>query len=183
MSFKKPVASLVGLMMLAQGALAPRRAEASFAFEVAATIGWAIALGWTGGSLGVVSINHLFELKNASPGKKFLRIAAAVLTGIGALILLDADEAQAGPRFASLSSESAHAAGLTDSEWLAYEAERLEISVLAEQSVADAERAVGTEDLIRFVEQVRANWDRDSAQLLSPEARAAAFKIARSAIR
>ena len=183
MILKRSVAALVGFMMLAQVALAPRRAQASFAFEVAATVGWAIALCWTGGSLGVVTINHLLELKNASPGKKALRIAAAVLTGIGALILLDADEAQAGPRFASLSRESARAAGLTDSEWQAYEAERLEIGALAEQSVADAERVVGTEDLTRFVEQVRANWDRESVQLLSPEARAAAFKIARASLR
>jgi hypothetical protein len=183
MSFKKTIAASLGLMMLAQGALAPRRAEASFAFEIASSVAWAIAMGWGGASLGVVSISHLFELKNASTGQKALRVAAAIVTGIGALILLDADPAGTGREFAGLSSEDARAAGLTDSEWLAYETERLEMSALAEQSVVDAERAVGTDDLRRFVEQVRANWDRDSAKLLSLDARAAAIKIARSSIR
>lgn len=183
MNSKKTVASLIGLMMLVQGALTPRRAQASFAFEVAATVGWALALGWTGGSLAAVTINHFFELKNASTGKKVLRVAAAILTGIGALILLDAHEAGAGVKFSSLSAEEARALGLSESEWRAYENERMEISALAEQVVVDSERAVGTENLARFIEEIRSNWDRASAALLSDEARAAARKLARSAIR
>jgi hypothetical protein len=183
MIIKKTLAAGVGLLMFVQVALAPRRAQASFAFEVAATVGWALALGWTGGSLAVVSINHFIELKNASTSKKVLRIAAAILTGLGALILLDADEVGSGVQLASLSAEDARKVGLTDAEWRAYENERFEISALSEQVVVDAERAVGTEDPTRLIAEIRANWDRDSERLLSAEARAAAHKIARSAIR
>lgn len=183
MNSKRTVAALIGLMMLVQGALTPRRAQASFAFEVAATVGWALALGWTGGSLAAVTINHFIELRNASTGKKVLRVAAAILTGIGALILLDADDPGAGVRFSSLSLGEARALGLSDSEWRAYENERMEISALAEQVLVDSERAVGTENLARFIEEIRSNWDRDSLILLSEDARSAAAKIARRSIR
>lgn len=183
MIFKKSVAAGVGLLMLAQGALAPRRAQASFTFQLATTVTWAIAMGWAGTSLGVVTINHLLELKNASTGKKVLRIAAAVLTGIGALILLDADGVGTDTGFVSLNANQARDAGLSGAEWRAYESERMEMAALAEQSVVDAERAVGSEDPVRLIEAVRANWDRDSSLLLSVEAQAAATKIARAAIR
>ncbi len=86
MRFRKAVAAGVGLLMLSQGALVPRRAQASFAFEVAATVGWALALGWTGGSLAAVTINHFFELKNASTGKK---VTCPGPTGPGTKCTLD----------------------------------------------------------------------------------------------
>ncbi len=183
MKFRKAVAAGVGLLMLSQGALVPRRAQASFAFEVAATVGWALALGWTGGSLAAVTINHFFELKNAGTGKKVLRVAAAIFTGIGALILLDADDSAAGMAFSSLTADQAAAAGLSVPEWRAYESERMEISALAEQSVADAELSVGTEDLARFVEAIRSNWDQYSVVLLSRDAASAAQKLARASLR
>lgn len=43
MRFRKAGAVGVGLLMLSQAAFARRRAEASFAVEVAATVGWALA--------------------------------------------------------------------------------------------------------------------------------------------
>lgn len=108
---------------------------------------------------------------------------AAILTGIGALILLDADESAVGVKFSSLSAEEANAVGLSLAEWRAYERERVEISTIAEQSVVDAERVVGSENLQSLIFHIRANWERDASVLLSSDAAAAARKIAQSSIR
>lgn len=182
--------TLAAAMFSASSTLAPRRAEASLGgLVISAGSGGAgsiiFFLGAAGAGAGAV---ELFKKGwNASGGKSFTSYLLAAAAALGAILLLDGDEARSS-ELQSISASDAARLDLTSSEWQSYEAELALVNALREEAIArtdgdlkdfEAKTALDIEIVARTL---RSHWQSLSEGVLSVETQSVIQKMGRAAI-
>lgn len=189
------VALAVALSIFTSSVMAPRRAEAGWGLLLAALTGSATgalnvgSLIFFAGSVGgVLTGVHLSNKAAKAPTAKAVALyLVAGLAAIGALYLLDTDEAgqDSNGSFASMSDDAASRLGVSADEQQAFNAELPLINAVKEEVLLRAERDLSglaadqlTADQASVA--IRRQWQDLASGSLSAEAISAVEKIGRA---